>query len=184
MINRDEALVLLKKYLRDDKLIKHSLAVEAILLDIAKELGKDNKLWGVIGLLHDLDYEYTKREPEKHANLSTQILEGLLPESGLNAIKAHNYTHTNYIPTTSIDKALIAADAVSGLIIATALIIPSKKLSDVKIETLVNKYKDNSFARGCSRSRIAFCLDTGIEIDKFLILSLKALQGISDSLGL
>jgi putative nucleotidyltransferase with HDIG domain len=184
MINRKEAFDLLKKYLREDKLVKHSLAVEAILIDMAKKLGEDDKLWGVIGLLHDLDYEYTKREPEKHANLSTQILEGLLPDTGLNAIKAHNYTHTDYIPTTSIDKALIAADAVSGLIIATALIIPSKKLSDIKIETLINKYKDNSFARGCSRNRIALCLDAGIEIDKFLALSLNALKGISDSLGL
>lgn len=184
MINREEAYALLKKYLRDDKLVKHSLAVEAILIDMAKRLGKDKDLWGLVGLLHDLDYEYTKREPEKHANLSTQILEGLLPEAGLNAIKAHNYTHTDYIPTTSIDKALIAADAVSGLIIATALIIPSKKLSDVKIETLINKYKDNSFARGCSRSRIALCVDTGIEIDRFLALSLNALKDISDSLGL
>jgi len=184
MINREEAFVLLKKYLRDDKLIKHSLAVEAILIDMAKKLGKDKELWSVVGLLHDLDYEYTKREPEKHANLSTRILEGLLPEAGLNAIKAHNYTHTDYIPITSIDKALISADAVSGLIIATALIIPSKKLSDVKIETLINKYKDNSFARGCNRSRIALCVDTGIEIDRFLALSLNALQRISDSLGL
>jgi putative nucleotidyltransferase with HDIG domain len=184
MINREEAFALLKKYLRDDKLIKHSLAVEAILIDMAKKLGKDEELWGVIGLLHDLDYEYTKREPEKHANLSTEILEGLLPEGGLNAIKAHNYMHTDFIPTTSIDKALIAADAVSGLIIATALIIPSKKLSDVKIETLIHKYNDNSFARGCNRSRIALCVDTGLEIERFLALSLNALQSISDNLGL
>lgn len=183
MINREEAFALLKKYLRDDKLIKHSLAVEAILRDMAKKLDRDEELWGVIGLLHDLDYEYTKREPEKHANLSAQILEGLLPEKGVNAIKAHNYMHTDYIPTTSIDKALIAADAVSGLIIATALVVPSKKLSDVKLETLVNKYKDSSFAKGCSRSRIELCLDAGIEIDRFLDLSLNALKGIADKLG-
>ena len=125
MISRDEAYSLLTKYLRDEKLIKHSLAVEAILVAMATKLGKNKELWGVTGLLHDLDYEYTMREPEKHANISAQILGGLLPDDCVNAIKAHNYTHTDYIPTTSLDKALIAADAVSGLVIATALVMPS-----------------------------------------------------------
>ena len=184
MINREEAFALLKKYLRDDKLIKHSLAVEAILRDMAKRLGKDEEFWGVVGLLHDLDYEYTRKEPEKHANVSAQILEGLLPEDGVNAIKAHNYMHTDYIPVNTIDKVLIAADAVSGLIVATALIVPSKKLSDVKLETLINKFNDNSFARGCSRSRIQLCIDAGVDLERFLAYSLNALQKISDKLEL
>jgi len=184
MINREEAFALLKKYLRDEKLIKHSLAVEAILKEMAKKLGKDEELWGLTGLLHDLDYEYTQREPEKHATISAQILDGLLPEDCVNAIRAHNYKHTDYIPATSVDKSLIAADAVSGLIIATALVMKSKKLSEVKVETLINKYNDNSFARGCSRSRIELCVDAGIDLDAFLALSLNALQGIADKLGL
>ena len=184
MINREEAFVLLKKYLRDDKLIKHSLAVEAIMKKIAKKLGEDEELWTVTGLLHDLDYEYTKKEPENHANISAQILEGLLPERGVNAIKAHNYMHTDYIPITSIDKALIATDAVSGLIIATALIMPSKKLSEVRLETLINKFNDSSFARGCNRGRIKLCLDAGIDLEEFLALSLDALKEIADKLSL
>jgi len=185
MINREEAFALLKKYLsRNDKLLKHSLAVEAIMREMARKLGKDEELWCLTGLLHDLDYEYTQKEPEKHANLSAQILEGLLPESSVNAIKAHNYMHTDYIPTTSLDKALIAADAVSGLVIATALVMPSKKLSEVKLETLKNKFYDNSFARGCSRSRIELCLDAGIELEVFLAMSLDALKNISDKLDL
>jgi len=117
MINREEAFALLKKYLsRNDKMMKHSLAVEAIMKEMAGRLDKDAELWSLTGLLHDLDYEYTQKELEKHANLSAQILEGLLPERGVNAIKAHNYMHTDYIPTTSLDKALIAADAFSGLV--------------------------------------------------------------------
>jgi uncharacterized protein len=184
MITREEAFALLQKYLKDEKLIKHSLAVETIMREMAKKLGKDVELWGLTGLLHDLDYDYTDREPEKHANVTAQILEGLVPEKCINAIKAHNYKHTDYIPTTSIDKALIAVDAVSGLVIATALIIPSKKLVDVRLETLLDKFYDHSFAQGCNRSRIELCQDTGLDVEAFLALSLNSLKEIADELGL
>ena len=184
MITRDEAINLLKKYLREDKLVKHSLAVEAILIEMARKLGEDENLWGLTGLLHDLDYEYTKNAPEKHTVISSQLLEGLLPDISINAIKAHNYTHTNCIPINTIDKALIAADAVSGLVIATALIVPSKKISNVKPDTLLDKYNDTSFARGCDRNRIKLCLDEGVNIETFLKLSLDALKKISDELDL
>ena len=184
MISREEALELLNKYLRNEKLVKHSLAVEAILREMAKNLNEDEDLWGLTGLLHDLDYEYTKEEPEKHAILSYQILKGLIPDEGTNAIKAHNYKHTDQLPTTLLDKALIAADAVSGLIIATALIMPSKKLYEVKLGTLINKFKDKSFAAGCDRKRIELCEDTGLRLEDFLALSLKALKNISDKIGL
>ena len=184
MIERKEALLLLEKYVRDDKLIKHSLAVEAIMNEVANTIGENPDLWGLTGLLHDLDFEYTKQDPDKHAMLTSEIIEGMLPEIGINAIKAHNYMYTDYLPSTQIDKMLIASDAVSGLIIATALIVPSKKLVDVKIDTLKNKFKDNSFARGCNRARIELCNDVGIEVDKFLEISLNALQNISDKLNL
>jgi len=151
---------------------------------MGRKLGKDEELWGITGLLHDLDYEYTQREPEKHAKVSAQILIGLLPDDAVNAIKAHNYMHTDYIPTTSFDKILIAADAVSGLIIATVLVMPSKKLAEVKIETLKNKYNDNSFAKGCNRVRIELCLDAGMEVEEFLSISLNSLKKISDVLSL
>ena len=184
MINRDESFALLEKYLKDDKLLKHSLAVEIILVKMARNLEEDERVWGLTGLLHDLDYEYTQGEPEKHAAVSAQILEGLLPKDAVNAIKAHNYMHTDYIPTTTLDKALIAADAVSGLIIATALVMPSKKLFEVELKTLLNKFRDNSFARGCNRNKIELCLDIGINQERFLELSLNALKEISDKLDL
>lgn len=183
MLSRDEAIALLKKYLKSDKLIKHSLAVEAIMQEMAKKIGKDEEIWGITGLLHDLDFEYTQRDPAKHATITAQILDGLIPEACTNAIKAHNYMHTDHIPTTTMDKSLIAADAVSGLIIATALVMPSKKLADVKLETLSKKFNDASFAKGCNRKRIELCLDAGIELEPFLKLSLEALIKISDDLG-
>jgi len=184
MMNRKEAFTLLKKYLRSDKLLKHSLAVEAIMGETAISLDKDKDLWRLVGLLHDLDYEYTQDTPEKHANVSAQILAGLIPEKGINAIKAHNYIHTDYVPTTSIDKSLLAADAVSGLIIAAALVMPSKKIHDVRLKTLLNKFNDKSFAKGCDRNRIKLCLDVGIDLETFLMLSLNALKKISDDLDL
>ena len=184
MIGRDQAFQLLKKYLRDEKLIKHSLAVEAIMRELAVKLRKDENLWGLTGLLHDLDYEYTHKEPEKHASMAADMLEGLLPEKALNAIRSHNYKHSGQIPTSPIDKGLIASDAVSGLIIATALVMPSKKLADVSVESLNNKFYDKSFAKGCNRNRIELCQDAGIDLDAFLVVSLHALKGIAEDLGL
>ncbi|MFE3846252.1 HDIG domain-containing metalloprotein [Thermoplasmatota archaeon] len=184
MIEREEALIWLKKYLFDDKLIKHSLAVESIMSSIAKYLNKNEKLWSLVGLLHDLDYEYTKDKPEEHSNQTAELLEGIIPEEGINSIKAHNYIYTKYIPASSLDKILIASDAVSGLIIATALIMPSKKLADVKIETLIKKFNDDSFAKGCDRKKINLCIDIGINTKKFLELTLDSLKKISKTLDL
>jgi hypothetical protein len=184
MMSREEALELLHKYLRQQNLIKHSLAVEAILKATAQKLNKNEELWAQVGLLHDLDYDYTKENPEKHALITSEVLEGLLPEEGINAIKSHNYQHTFQIPETSLDKSLIAADAVSGLIIAAALVMPSKKLSEVTVRTLVKKFKDKTFASGCNRKRIELCEDIGINRDDFLQLSLMALQNIADDLDL
>ncbi len=184
MISRDEAVELIHKYLRNEKLIAHSLAVEAILKAMAEQLHEDVELWGLTGLLHDMDFEYTKDDPQKHTMITAEMLNGLVPQQAIDAIKAHNYEHTGQLPTTALDRALIAADAVSGLIIATALVVPSKKICDVKLETLQNKFKDNSFAARCNRKRILLCNDNGFEIDMFLDVCLTALRDIDEKLGL
>jgi len=184
MLTREEALPLLKKNLRTENLLKHSYAVEAILEEMAKRLGEDAQLWGITGLLHDLDYDFTKNDPEKHSQITVKVLYDLLPIEAINAIKAHNYQYTAQIPQTYLDKSLIAADAVSGLIIAAALVMPSKKLADVTSKTVLAKFKDKSFAAGCNRKRIELCEDMELELQTFLELSLDALKRISDSLGL
>jgi putative nucleotidyltransferase with HDIG domain len=184
MIDRDQGYELLTKYLKNENLVKHSLAVEAILRSMANYLNEDKELWGLVGLLHDLDYEYTKENPEKHATISAQILEGLTPKEVTNAIKSHNYQHTNNVPETLLDKSLIAADTISGLVIATALVIPTKKLADVEFKTLINKFRDKSFAKGCNRRKIQLCEDVGIELNDFLKMSLDSLKLIADSLEL
>jgi putative nucleotidyltransferase with HDIG domain len=184
MLTRTEAVPLLKKNLRTENLIKHSYAVEAILEDMAKRLGEDSQLWGLTGLLHDLDYDFTKSNPERHSQITVKVLYDLLPLEAINAIKAHNYQYTAQIPQTYLDKSLIAADAVSGLIIAAALVMPSKKLAEVTPKTLITKFKDKSFAAGCNRKRIELCEDMELELQMFLELSLNSLKRISDSLGL
>jgi putative nucleotidyltransferase with HDIG domain len=172
MITRKEALSLLKNYLQDDKLRKHSFAVEAIMQETATFLNKDTHLWRIVGLLHDIDYEYTQNNPNEHGTVSAELLKDLLPPKAINAIKGHNYIHTGYLPTTYLDKALIAADAVSGLIIATALVMPKKKMND------------SSFAKNIDRKRIQLCQDLQLELDDFLTISLKALQNIHEELSL
>jgi putative nucleotidyltransferase with HDIG domain len=183
-ITREEAIKLLNKYISTKKLIQHSLAVEAIMKEMAIQLEEDTKVWSLVGLLHDLDYDYTQGNPEQHTQISSTILQGLIPEKGINAIKAHNYIHTDYTPTTDLDKSLLSADAVSGFVIAVALIMPTKKINDVKKETLIKKFKDNSFAKGCNRNKINLCQDLGIKLEDFLELSLNELSKISKDLDL
>ena len=183
MLSREEALSLVKKHVKNDKLVKHMLAVEAIMRGLAKHLGEDVELWGLTGLVHDVDYELTKDKPERHGLVSVEILKGKVPEEVLNAIKAHNPL-TGNTPKTKMEKALVAADSISGLLIACALVMPNKKLSEVKLKTVKNKFKAKDFARGASRERILLCEEIGLEKEKFFEIALKSLQEIADQLGL
>jgi predicted hydrolase (HD superfamily) len=184
MINRNEALVLLNKYLKNRDLIRYSLAVEAILKDTANKLHKDEELWSVSGLLHNLDYEYTFHEPEKRGSISSQILDGLLPKDGINAILANNYMHTGYTPTTSLDKAIISASAISDFIFSVVEVTPNKKLFEVDLKLLNSKFNDPHFFNKNVKKKINLCVDFGIDLKSFFIISINSLKKISESLGL
>jgi len=179
IISREEAIALLRKYIRDEEILKNSLAVEALLKELAKKLQKDEELWSLVGLLHNLDYEYTRLDPGKRGSLSTQLLEGLLPENGVNAIKANNYMYTSYIPTTTLDKTLITAEATSGFIFESAKAIQSKNILDLKLDFLLEKFNDPNFAPEFNRNRIRLCVDVGFELEEYLALCLKILQHFS-----
>ncbi len=183
IISREEALALLRKYIRDQEILKNSLAVELILKELAKKLQKDEELWGLVGLLHNLDYEYTKLDPGNRGSLSTQLLDGLLPENAVNAIKANNYMYTSYIPTTTLDKTLITAEATTGFIFASLKAIPSKNILDLDINFLLEKFNDSDFAPELNRSRIKLCLDVGFELEEFLGLCLKILKYFSSKIN-
>jgi predicted hydrolase (HD superfamily) len=140
-------------------------------------------LWGLTGLLYNIDHEYVGKEPEKSGNLAAQLLDGLLPEAGINAIKSINYMHTNYIPITSLDKSLIAADAVTDLIFKI-MHSSSKKLSDLDLDVLVDKLNDPSRVSINERNRIKLCNDIGMDVEVFLALSLNFVKQIPDDLCL
>ena len=183
-MNRNEALGLVKTHIHRDNLLKHILAVEAILRATAQTLDENVERWGLLGLLHDLDFDETYDKPELHALRSVEMLEGKVDDEILRGIRAHSYEHTGAKPESRMEKALIAADAVSGLVIACALVMPSKKLVDVKPQTVIRRLKEKDFARGCNREHILFCEQIGLPWPKFAELSLGALQPISSELGL
>jgi len=183
-MERNEALNLVKENVSNKNHVKHMIAVEAIMRGLAERLDKDPEEWGLIGLLHDIDFDKTKDDPKSHSVVAAEMLKGKIDDEKIRVIKSHNFEHTGFMPEKNIDYALIAADAVSGLVIAAALVIPSKKLADVKAESIGKRYKEKDFARNCSRENMLFCEKLGITKEEFFELSLKALQGISAELGL
>ena len=184
MIGKDEAIILLKKYIKDKNLIVKSIITETLLREIAKLFGKDEEMWGLTGLLHNLDYEYTKDNPEKRGKLSSELLENLLPEQCINAIKANNYIYTDYIPITSLDKSLISVAEFSCFIVTVAQSMPSKHLKDVDLKMLIERFDDEEFAKEINRNRIKLCEDVGLSLEQFFNISLAVLNDISDRLGL
>jgi putative nucleotidyltransferase with HDIG domain len=182
-VNREEALKLLKENVSKENLLKHMYAVEAIMEGTAAYLNEDKEKWRTLGLMHDIDFEKAP-EPERHGSLAAEILKGKFDEEFIRAIRSHNYENLDAKPETKMELALIAADAISGLIIAMALILPSKKLADVKLESVGKRFKQKDFARNCSRDNILFCEQMNIPREKFFEISLTALQKISSELGL
>jgi len=183
-LKSEEALREIRKNISNDKIVLHVIAVAKIMKALARCLGKDEELWEVTGLLHDVDYEKTKDEPSRHGLEAEKMLEGRVPPEVIKAIKAHNYENTGALPEGDMEKALIAADAVSGLVIATALVMPNKRLAEVSVNTLKKKFKQKDFARNVNREKIMFCEQIGLSLDEFLELSLRSLSEISDLLGL
>ena len=138
---------------------------------------------GLLGLLHDLDYETS--DMSTHGLKTAEMLEGKVDDEILEAIKVHNYENNGFRePRTRMERALIAADAVSGLAVAAALVMPSRKISEVKVKTMLNKFKQRDFARRVSRENIRMCEDIGLNLEEFFELTLEALRGISEKLGL
>jgi len=184
MLSRNQAVNLVKKYLKEQDNICLALAVEAILRKVAILFNKDQELWGITGLLHNLDYEYCGSNFQNRGIISNQILDGLIPEKSVNAIKANNYKYTNYSPISSLDKCLIAAIPSAELILYITKNSSSKKLSDVNLPLVITKVNDSSFAPKFNRSRINLCEDIGIDLKSFIKLCLNALNKISDELAL
>ncbi|MCX8043823.1 MAG: HDIG domain-containing protein [Desulfobacterota bacterium] len=184
-ISREEALALLRQYIPQENLFNHCLATEAIMRSLARRFGKDEEVWGLAGLLHDLDYHETKDAMERHGLVTAALLKerGVCDEI-IEAIKAHNAGNLGLQRTAVFHHALTAAECITGLIVATALVYPDKKLSSVKPQSIVKRMKQKEFARSVNREHIRECEHIGIPLEEFASLSLAAMCTISDQLGL
>jgi putative nucleotidyltransferase with HDIG domain len=184
-ITRADALALMERKLTADNLRKHSLAAEAIMRELAMRFGEDPDLWGLAGLLHDLDYNETRENMKQHGLVTEELLSGLgVSREVIDAIKFHNAEHLGMLPTSAIHFAIGAAETITGLIVATTLVYPEKKLEAVKSKSVLKRMKEKEFAKAVSRDRIRLCENMGIPLPEFVDISLKAMCGISDRLGL
>lgn len=188
MITRAQALELLHKKMESVNLRRHCYSVEAVMKALALRFNADKEKWGIVGLLHDGDYEETKTTPEKHTILMSQWLN----EMGENdpeinsAILSHNYSHTGQNPPKNkLEWSLYCCDELTGYIIAVTLVRPEKLLSLVTMEHLLKKWPEKSFAAGVKREQVEECESRlGIPIKEFMELALKAMQSIAPDLGL
>jgi putative nucleotidyltransferase with HDIG domain len=184
-MNREEALKILKENLPNQNLIKHSLAVEAIMDSLARRFGEKSEKWALAGLLHDIDYEKVKDDLSQHSLAGAKILEELgLNQDICQAVKVHNEAH-GMLPETLMEKALFVVDPLTGLIVAATLVLPSKKIKDLTVENILNRFKEKSFARGANREIIMKCRELlGLKLKEFVKIGLEAMQGIDQELGL
>ncbi len=182
MITREEALILVHNSVSNRNLIGHMLATEAVMKGLAEHFGEPVQVWAMAGLLHDLDYDETKDQPEKHGIRTVELLQPIdVPQEVLNAILAHCDQKT---AETLIERAIYCADPVTGLIVAGALIRKERKLDLVDVPFLLNRFKEKSFARGADRNQIMKCTDIGLDLEEFLRIALTQMQWISKELGL
>ncbi len=181
-MTRDEALRLVKKNIKSENLVKHSLAVESAMRELARELGEDEELWALTGLLHDLDYDQT--DMSNHGLVAYDMLKKHnLPEQILLAIRRHP-GRAGDTPETALDYALYSVDPLTGLIVASALMHPTRKLKYLDVDFIKRRFKEKRFAAGANRDQIRACEKLGLTLDRFIELTLRAMQGISEQLGL
>lgn len=178
-MNRSEALALMEKHLSSETLRRHSLASEAVLRALARKLGKSEEeaeRWAILGLLHDLDYGETENEPHRHGLKTVEYLSdsGFSPEE-LEAIKRHNAEELGLKRENELDLALTCGEVVTGLIAASALVQPDKKIASVKPSSAVKKMKDKTFARSVNRDHIRLCEQLSLPLLDFMTLAVEAM---------
>ncbi len=180
----DEALSLLKEFNKSESLLKHAYSVEGVMRYLARKAGEDEEKWGIIGLVHDLDYE---RFPEQHCEKSQEILEERgWPEEYIRAIVSHGWgLCVDVEPQTEMEKTLYAVDELTGLITAVAIIRPSKSVTDLEAKSVMKKWKDKSFAAGVNRSVIEKgTAMLGVELSDLVTDAIMGMRQVADRIGL
>lgn len=185
ILSREEALVLLRKFVKNEKMIAHSLASEAVLHALALHLGRNAEAWAQAGLLHDIDVEVTNADAYTHGPEGAKWLAEMGVDDNItNAILMHNEVATGKARTTVFQHALAAGETITGLIMATALVYPDKKITSVKTKSVLKRMKEKAFAASVKRENILECEQIGIPIDEFAAIAIAAMTGIADEIGL
>ena len=181
---REEAYQLLTEYNKSDSLLKHALAVEGVMRYFARKRGEDEEKWSVIGLVHDLDYE---KFPEEHCHKSEEILkEKGWPEEYIRAVVSHGWGLCSEVePQTELEKVLYAIDELTGLVVTTALVRPSRSVMDVKVKSVKKKWNDKRFAAGVDRSIIEKGAQMlGMELTDLITDTISGMQEVAEEIGL
>lgn len=185
LLEREKALALLHEHIKNERMIAHSLSSEAVMRAIAARLNRDVEKWGLTGLLHDLDVEFTNGDAKTHGLVAADwLLEMGLDADIADAIKMHNEAATGMERSTEFQYALAAGETITGLITATAMVYPDRKVASVKPKSIVKRMKEKAFAASVKRENIMECEKIGIPINEFAELSLKAMAEIGDQIGL
>ncbi len=190
-ITREDAIKLLDKHIKTDWIKLHSRETEVIMRALAEKLGEDSELWGLTGLLHDLDMNLIDvNNPKDHGQKTCELLvekfDENVPSEMLHAIRAHceNLGFTNVKRESKLDYALAAAENLSGFLVACALVIPDKKIKSVKVDSVIKKLKKKDFARKVNRDFIYDIEKAGVSLGELITIALKELTAISDEIGL
>jgi putative nucleotidyltransferase with HDIG domain len=182
--DRDKALVVLKGYVHSDNLIRHALSVEAAMKHFAALFGEDEAKWGIIGLLHDIDYEMY---PDRHCQMTREILSKHgFPEEYIRAAESHGYKFVNDIkPEHKMEKVLYAVDELTGLIAAAVYVRPSRSIMDLEVSSVTKKWKQKGFAAGVNREVIEGGAGMlGVQLDYLIGETIKGMKAEADALGL
>jgi putative nucleotidyltransferase with HDIG domain len=176
LLPRQQAIDLLHQYIKNERMIFHSLASEAVLRTVARRLGREEEKWGQAGLLHDLDVEITHADPYIHGLETARILTELgVDDDVVEAIRLHNELAANQPRTTEFHHALAAGETITGLILATSLVYPDKKISSVKPKSVVKRMKEKAFAASVKRENILECELIGVPLEEFAELAIVAM---------
>ncbi len=185
IIARNEALDLLNKFVKNERMIAHSLASEAVMRALALHLGRNAEAWAQAGLLHDLDVEVTNADAAIHGPEGAKWLAEMgVDDDIVDAITMHNEMASGKTRSTEFQHALAAGETITGLIMATALVYPDKKIASVKTKSVVKRMKEKAFAASVKRDNILECELIGIPLEQFAALSITAMTTIADEIGL
>lgn len=184
-ISREKALARLNEHVKNPKTIAHCLASEAVMRALARRLGEDEDSWGLTGLLHDIDVEVSNADPGVHGLMAEELLSDFqFSAEMLEAIRLHNDDATGKPRTTPFQHALAAGETITGLIYATALVYPDKKLASVKYKSVRKRMKEKAFAASVNRDHILECEKLGLPLEEFIQIAVDALREISEEIGL